>query len=141
VFGLERPPVDLHSTRTCQTGGALDDGGAGLLVSADLLGVVEVADHVVAVVTERRPFEVGRGQARHPAGLRPGFGRAQQGLGRDARPIGAFAADQLALDYRHPLARLEQAPGSTLAAGTKADENHIESVHRITSCDLFWRSD
>ena len=51
--------------------------------------------------------------------------RAEQGLGRDARPVGALAADQLALDDGDPLARCEQPAGGDLAAGPEADDDGV----------------
>ncbi len=95
---------DLDAPRVAgdQPGGALDDGGALLLVAGDLRGVVEVADHVVAVVTQRGPVQLRGGQAGGITGLGAGLNRAQQGLGGDARPVGALPADQLPLDQGHP---------------------------------------
>ena len=43
--------------------------------------------------------------------------RAQQRLRGDARPVGALAAEQLALDDRHAQAALGQAVGAVLAGG------------------------
>jgi len=115
--------------------GALDDGGAGLLVAADLRTVVEVADHVIPVVPQTRPLQRRSAQARDPAGGGPGLGAAQQRLGRDARPVGALAADQLTFNDRDPPARIEQPARGGLTACTHADDDHIELVHLTPPAD------
>ena len=54
---------------------------------------------------------------------------AQQGLGRDARPVRALPADQLSLHDCHPPPGVQQPPGGRLPAGTHANGDHIEPVH------------
>src|SRR5260370_991253 len=100
-----------------------------LLVAADLGGVVEVADHVVPVVPQPRPLQGRGGHPGSPAGFRPGLRAAQQRFGRDARPVGALAADQLPLDHRHPPPGLQQPPRGGLPARAHPDDDHIRPVH------------
>ncbi len=53
-------------------------------------------------------------------------GRAQQRLGRDAAPVGADAADEVALDHRDLEAELRGADGGDVAAGAGADDDDVE---------------
>ena len=88
-----------------------------LAILGDLLGVVEAADHVVAVGDQLLPAPLGNARARRALGLREDLGGPQQGLGGDARPVRALAADQLALDQRRAQPQTGQARGDDLAGG------------------------
>ena len=56
---------------------------------------------------------------------------AQQRLGRDARPVGALAPDQLALDEGDAQAALGQRAGAVLARRAAADDDDVVVVaHR-----------
>jgi hypothetical protein len=103
-------------------------------VALDLPGVVEVADHEVAVLGDLTPALLGLADARRAAGLEPNLGWAQQRLGRDAGPVGALAPNQLALCERDPQAPLRQPVRRDLAGGAGADHDHVEAfIHRPTS--------
>jgi len=131
VVGQQRLPVDLDAAGPGQPAGAFDDGGAVALVAGDLLGIIEVADHEVAVVADRRPRQVGPVQAEGAVGLAARLGWAQQRLGGDAGPVGALAADQLAFHDRNLAAGGEQAAGGDLAAWAHAKHDHVELLsHR-----------
>ena len=54
------------------------------------------------------------------------FRRAQQRLGRDAAPVEADAAEQIALDHRGLHAQLRGANGGDIAARPAADDDHVE---------------
>jgi len=125
VLCFQLLPGCLDPAGPGEPGGALDDRGAGLLVVLDLGGVIEVPDHVVVVIAQNRPVEDGGSHPGGPAGLGPRLRAAQQRLGRDARPVGAFAADQLPLDERDPSPRGEQPPGG----GTPASARKNVPVH------------
>ena len=56
------------------------------------------------------------------------FGRAQQRLGRDAAPVEADAAEQLALDDRGLEAELRRADRGDIAAGPGAEDDEVVSV-------------
>ena len=56
------------------------------------------------------------------------FGRAQQRLGRDAAPVEADAAEQLALDDRGLQAQLRRADRRDIAAGPRAEDDEVVSV-------------
>jgi len=129
MVGFQQLPAGLHPAGPGDPGGALDDRGPGLLPALDLGGVVEVADHVVVVVAQPRPVNVGGGHPGGPAGLAPDLRGAQQRLGRDARPVGALPADQLPLDDRDPPPGVQQPPGGGLPAHAHPDDDHVEPVH------------
>ena len=129
MVGFQEFPADLDLAGTGQPGGALDHGGAVLLVVLDLGGVVEMADHVVVVVAQVRPVQCRGRHAGGPGRLGARLRAAQQRLGRDARPVGALTADQLPLDQRHSLACGEQTRRRGLSAHAHPDDDHVEPVH------------
>src|SRR5262249_22644096 len=55
--------------------------------------------------------------------------RAQQSLRRDARPVGALAADEFALDQRHAQPALGERAGTVLARRTAADDDDVVIAH------------
>jgi hypothetical protein len=69
--------------------------------------------------------------------------RAQQRLGRDARPVGALPADELTLDQGHAKATFGQGAGTVLARRAAADDDDVEvaahllprSVRCVLECD------
>jgi hypothetical protein len=77
-------------------------------------------------------IEVAAGQ--HVAG-------PHQGLGGDARPVGAFAADQLPLDDGDLEAAVGAAAGGVLPGRAGADHDHVELVHGPLSLTGRSRSD
>src|SRR5262249_28327993 len=113
--------------------GVLEEADAALLVVRDLLRVVVVGDHPVAVLRERRPVERRRaGRLRAPA-LAEQVGRAQQGLRRNAAPVRAPAGDQLRLDQRDALPRLHQHVDGDLAGRAGAEDDDVEALgHGVT---------
>ena len=63
--------------------------------------------------------------------------RLAQRLGRDRARVQAHAADHvLALDDRHPAVELRRGDGGLLAAGPRADHQHVVVVHVIQCDDL-----
>lgn len=73
VIGGQRPAVDFDLALAGDPRRALDHGRAGLLIALDMVAVVEVADHDVAVVTGRGPVELRTGHALGPVDLAFGF--------------------------------------------------------------------
>jgi hypothetical protein len=66
-----------------------------------------------------------------------GFSRTQQRLRRDARPVGALAADELALDDRDAQAAFCERAGAVLARRAVADDNDVVGVaHEGSSSDV-----
>src|SRR5262249_38420576 len=55
--------------------------------------------------------------------------RAEQGLGGHARPVGALAADELALDERPPEPALCKRAGAVLPGRAGADHDHVVVEH------------
>ena len=66
---------------------------------------------------------------RRLAGAVHGLARAQQRLRRDARPVGAFAADQLALDDGDAQPARGQRGGAVLAGRPAAEDDHVVVAH------------
>ena len=66
--------------------------------------------------------------SRAPCTASPG---PQQRLGRDAREVGALAADQLALDDRDPQAALGQRARAVLAGRAAADHDHVVVIAHL----------
>jgi hypothetical protein len=120
---VQRLIGDLDTTRRRDPGGCLVDRDALAVVAVDLLGVVAVADHEVAVGGGLRPVQRRLAGAGRTPRLRPHLDGAQQRLGGDARPVGALSADELALAQRHAPARARQGRGRDLAAGSGADHH------------------
>ena len=73
-----------------------------------------------------------RGRRRVARGVH-GLARAQQRLRRDARPVRALAADQLALDERDAQAALGQRAGAVLARRAAADDDHVVVAAHVGS--------
>ena len=59
--------------------------------------------------------------------------RTQQRLRGDARPVGALAADELALDHRDAQAALGKRASAVLARRAAADHDHVVVAHTGTS--------
>jgi len=83
----------------------------------------------------RETHEVEPGERRVDFGLRrrltgtvDGIAGAKQGLRRNARPVRALAADELALDERDPQVTLGQRTDSVLARRTPADDDDVAHV-------------
>jgi hypothetical protein len=54
-----------------------------------------------------------------------GFTRTKEGLGRDAGPVRAFAADQLAFDDGDAQAALGERAGAVLAGGAGPEDDDV----------------
>jgi hypothetical protein len=85
-------------------------------VAAALHHLLQIEAHILGAEA------VGVGMAQQMADL----GGAQQGLGRDAAPIEADAAEMLALHHGRLQAELGGADGRDIAAGAAADDDQIE---------------
>ena len=98
--------VDLDHAGPGEPASAADQVDALAGQPALLPGVGVVRDHEVAVGQRRRHVDLRAARGL----LRPvhRLAGAQQRLGRDAGPVGAFAADQLALDQGDPQAAVGQ---------------------------------
>ena len=71
------------------------------------------------------------GQSRHAGGLRDQPGRPNHHLARDASPVGAFTADQLALDPDDVESRCGELACDGLTSDPQSDHHH---VHGLIGC-------
>ena len=98
-----RDAVDLDDARPGEPAAAAKQVDALVGEPALLAGVGVVRDHEVAPGERRRDVDL---RARRRLARRVHrLAGAQQRLGRDARPVGALAADELALDERRRAGR------------------------------------
>src|SRR5512134_2128063 len=88
-----------------------------------LAGVGVVRNHVVAPGKGR--LDVDLRCRRRVVRAAHGLPRAQQRLGRDARPVGALATDQLVLDECDAQPALCERAGAVLARRAAADDDDI----------------
>jgi hypothetical protein len=113
--------ADDHASGAVEASRAAHDRDPRAVRPRRLAGIVVVADHEVA------PRERGSGvhdaavdglcgARRLPRGLQR-LARAHERLGRDAAPVGALPAEQLALDDRDAQAALGESRGAVLAGG------------------------
>ena len=93
-------------------------------------GVRVVRDHEVTPGERRRDVDL-RARRRLVCVVH-GFARTQQGLGRDARPVGALATHELTFDHGDAQTALRQRTGAVLAgrAGTEDDDVVVGHVGR-----------
>ena len=119
VLGGVAHAVDLDDAGPGEPAAAAQQGDPFVGQPALLAGVGVVGDHEVAP-GERR-LDVDLGGRRRVARAVHRLARAQQRLGRDARPVGALAADQLALDERDAQPALGQRARAVLAGRAAAD--------------------
>jgi hypothetical protein len=111
--------ADAHAAGAVEPSDAAQQSDALGLGPAGLASVVVAGDHEVAPRERRRRVDSpGDGLARSPA--------PRERLGRDAAPVGALAAELLALDDRDPQAALGQPGGAVLAGRAAADDDDVE---------------
>ena len=124
--------VDLDDARAGEPAGAAQQVDAVVGQPALLSGVGVVGDHEVAPGERRLDVDLGaRGRLARPVDR---LARAQQRLRRDARPVRALAADQLALDDGHAQAALGQGARAVLARRAAAEHDHVVvAAHRRLS--------
>ena len=127
VLGRVPHAVDLDDTDAGETAAAAKQVDAVIRQPALLTGVGVVRDHEVAPrergldVDLRSPRRVVRGPDR--------LAGTQQRLRRDARPVGALAPDQLALDERDTQPAFGERADTVLAGRTAADDDHVVVAH------------
>ncbi len=132
MLGLLSFAVHLDAARPVEAAFALHDLSALFLVALYFSRAVEVADYVVAVV--EAIFEIQGGGALGPRRFVADFGRPDQGLRRDACPVGAFAPQKLFLYHCDLLAGGEQATGYHLPSWTQSENYRVELFsHLLTS--------
>jgi hypothetical protein len=126
VVGRVPRAVDLHGPDPGEAAGAAQhvDAVVGRPLGRARVGVV--GDHEVPPGQGGPEVDVGGG-CRVARGVH-GFARAQQRLRRDARPVGALAPHELALDQGHPQPALGQRTGAVLARSTGAEHDDVVVV-------------
>ena len=133
------PVATTTWSAVCRTPSTSTDAGARQLALAAqqrdavvgqpalLTGVGVVRHHVVA--PRERGRDVDLGARRRLARAVHRLARAQQRLGRDARPVRALAADQLPLDDGHPQPARGDRGGAVLAGRPAAQDDHVVVAH------------
>ena len=86
-------------------------------------GVDVLRDHVVAPGERRRDVDLR--VRRRLVRVVCGFTRAEQRLGRDARPVGALAADELAFDDGDAQTAFCERAGAVLAGRAGAEDDDV----------------
>jgi hypothetical protein len=105
--------VDVDHARPGQPAATAKQVDAMLGEPTLLAGVGVVRNHVVA--PGKGPVDVDLRCRRRVVRAAHGLSRAQQRLGRDARPVGALATDQLILDECDAQTALCERAGAVLA--------------------------
>jgi hypothetical protein len=116
----------------CEPAHAADQGDAGPVQPADLARVVEAVHEGVPPGEHRRGVQrTGHRLGRTGDALRGRHGvhRSQQRLARDAGPVGALAADELALDDDDGQAALAGVVGDVLTDRSGPDHHHVVGPH------------
>ena len=129
VAGGQAAVAHDDRTWTVEAAVAADELDAVLLEPWERARVVVARDHVIAP-GERRTGVERPGDRFARAGDRAGGGERlpgpQQGLGRDAAPVGALPADELALDERDPQAAVGQRARADLAGRPAAEDDGVD---------------
>ena len=131
VIGRVAHAVDLDGAGPGQPAGAAQQVDAVVGKPALLSGIGVLGDHEVA--PGQRGLHVHLGARRRLARAVHRLARSQQRLRRDARPVGALAANQLALHHRHPQPALGERAGAVLARGARAQHDDVVVVAHVTS--------
>ena len=131
VLGRVANAVDLDHAGSGQPAATAKQVDALLGEPPLLAGVGVVRNHKVAPGKRRRDVDL-RGR-RRVVGAARGLPRAQQRLGRDAGPVGALAADPLALDECDAQAALRERADTMLAGRAAADDDDVVAAHDRSS--------
>src|SRR3954447_25393593 len=126
--------VDLDRARTGEPPAAAQQVDAVIGEPAVLSRIGPVRGHEVAPGERRLDVDLGggRGVARPVHRL----ARPQQRLGRNARPVRALTAHELALDDGHAQTALRELPCAVLARRAAAEHDHV--VVAVHAGQLLW---
>ncbi len=105
--------VDLHGPDAGEPTAAAEQGDVVVGQPLLLAGIGVVGDHEVP--PRQRPLDVDLGRRERLAGAVDRFPGTQQCLGRDARVVGALAADEFTLHDGHPESTGGERTGAVLA--------------------------
>jgi hypothetical protein len=129
-------PVAITTARDpalpVQSGLTADERHPAVREPRHLGGVVEIVDDLVAALEhglDVKPAGDGLPHAGHPRVLPQQLIGAQQRLGGHAGPVGAFAADELALDQADIKSLLGEPAGAHLAGRSGTDDDHLVRWH------------
>ena len=128
--------VDLDRTGPGELAGPPQQVDSLARQPALLPGVGVVRDHEVTPGQRRRGVELRGG--RRLACLVHRLAGTQQRLGRDARPVGAFPPDQVALDHGNAQPAVGQLAGAVLAGRAAAQHDHVIVAHVVTGPAGAW---
>ena len=131
VIGGVAHAVDLDHAWAGQSAAAAQQVDAVVGQPALLSGVGVVRDH--EVTPRERRLDVDLGARRCLARALHSLAGAQQGLRGDARPVGALAPHQLALDERDPQPAFGKRTGAVLARGAAADHDHVVVLAQVAA--------
>ena len=123
VLGRVPHPVDLHYAGPGDAARPAQQVDAMFGEPALLAGVGIARDHEVSPRERGREVDLRVRAHRERAVHR--LAGAQQRLRRDARPVGALTADQLALDDGHAEAAFGERAGGVLARGAAPEHDHV----------------
>jgi hypothetical protein len=130
---LEPLVAGAHRALAVEHRGAAHERHVALVEPRELARIVEVMDHLVAAGQRGGRVELAAGRlrgARDAPCLGERLAGPQERLGGHARPVGALAADQLALDEGDVQPALAQAPGGDLAGRPGAHHDDVEAPGR-----------
>ena len=119
--------VHFDHTHPGQPASAAQQVDALVRQPALLAGIGVVRDHEIAICQGRLDIDLGAG--RRFACLLGRLPGAQQRLGRDARPVGTLAADQLAFDDGDPQSTVGQLARAVLARRAGAQHDDVVAAH------------
>ena len=126
--------LDLDPSFAGQPAAAPHEGGPQPVEPPDLALVVPPGGHPVPPGQRLRRVEVpgdGRSGPRHPTCGGEHLSRPQEGLARHARPVGALATHQLALDQRRAQPGIDAPTHGVLTRRSSPHHDHVVGVcHR-----------
>jgi len=129
VLGRVAHSVDLDDPHPGEPARAAQQLDAPVREPALLAGVGVAGDH--EVTPRQRRLDIDLRARRRLARSMCGLAGPQQRLGRDARPVGAFAADQVAFDERDAQTALRERAGAMLARRTPAEDDDVIVVAHL----------
>jgi hypothetical protein len=131
VVGLDALPVYFHTPEPQQSPCTLEDSGPLVGVTLHLVAVIELTDHGVAVLSQFGPVELWLTHTRGSAACGLCFGRTEEHLGRDARPIATFTSNEFAFYDGNFAARCKQSTRRHFASRAHSHDNGVEPIRHL----------
>jgi hypothetical protein len=126
--------LHLDVSLACETPIPAHHVDPGTLEPADLTSVVPAAGEAVPVIEHACDVELAGHRlvgTADPAGSGDGMTRAQQRLGRHARPVRAIPTDQPGLDDHRREPALDGTVGDVLTSRPGSDHHHVVDVRAL----------